>query len=98
MEAEEGGSFLIVMQAGDQKMPHRGTYLKIASPDVLVFTWESEFSMEGSTVTLLFSDENGATRIQLTQVKFLDEEVKQEHSGGWTSILKELAAVLKVNR
>ena len=47
-EAVEGGRFNIVMQVGEDKVPHSGTYLEINRPDRLVFSWESPFSIEGS--------------------------------------------------
>jgi len=55
-DACEGGNFTIIMQVGDDKIPHTGKYLEISRPNILVFTWESPFSTDGSTVTLKFSD------------------------------------------
>ena len=94
-DAREGGNFTIVMQVGDDKIPHSGKYLVINRPDKLVFTWESPFSMDGSTVTLKFSDlgEN-KTNVDLTHIKFKDEESRSDHEGGWGNILECLDDVL----
>ena len=95
VDAREGGSFTIVMQVGDDKIPHTGKYIEISRPNKLIFTWESMFSTEGSTVTLRFNDlgEN-KTSIDLTHVKFADEESRTDHEGGWGNILETLNVVL----
>lgn len=97
-DAREGGNFTIIMQVGDNKIPHTGKYIEISRPNKLVFTWESPFSTEGSTVTLKFSDigEN-KTSIDLTHVKFPDEESRADHEGGWENILESLGALFGVN-
>ena len=94
-EAREGGSFTIVMQVGDDKVPHTGKYLEISRPDKLVFTWASPCSVDDSTVTLKFSDLGGSkTSVDLTHIKFIDEETRSDHEGGWSNILESLADVL----
>lgn len=90
-DAREGGKFTIIMQVGDDKIPHTGKYLIISRPNKLVFTWESPFSTEGSTVTLEFNElENDQTNINLTHVKFIDEESRTNHESGWGNILESL--------
>jgi uncharacterized protein YndB with AHSA1/START domain len=89
-DPREGGRFALVMQAGDDKMPHGGTYTEISPHDRIVFTWESPFSVEGSTVTLTFAPVTGGTHVTLTHVKFADEQSRDNHQGGWTNILAAL--------
>lgn len=94
-DAREGGHFTIIMQVGDDKIPHTGKYLEIDRPNKIVFTWESPFSPEGSTVTLDFSVvEQNATNVNLAHVKFIDEESRANHEGGWTNILQCLDSVV----
>ena len=95
IDAREGGSFTIIMQVGDNKIPHTGKYLEISRPDKLVFTWESPFSTDGSIVTLKFSDggEN-KTRVDLTHIKFIDEEIRENHERGWGNVLKSLNKIM----
>ncbi len=89
------GSFTIIMQIGDNKIPHTGTYLEINRPVKLVFTWESPFSTDGSKVTLEFSDMGAnKTRVDLTHVKFIDEQARANHEGGWGNILTSLDDIL----
>ncbi|NOY66302.1 MAG: SRPBCC domain-containing protein [Gammaproteobacteria bacterium] len=95
-EAREGGTFTIIMHVGDEKIPHTGKYLEINRPNKLVFTWESPFSTEGSTVTLHFSDlGNNRTNIDLSHVRFPDEESRTNHDNGWGNILECLNDLLK---
>jgi len=94
-DACEGGNFTIIMQVGDDKIPHTGKYVEISRPNKLIFTWESPFSIDGSTVTLELSDlgEN-KTSIHLTHIKFPDEESRVNHEGGWENILDALNNIL----
>ena len=87
-----GGRFLVVMRAGDNDMPHQGTYREIRRPDRLSFTWESPFSqIENSTVTLDFAEADGGTNVTLRHVRFESEESRDNHNGGWSRILATLA-------
>ena len=86
----EGGRFDIVMQAGEQEIPHAGTYKKIVRHSQLIFTWESPFSADDSTVTLTFKPVDGGTEVNLHHVKFPTEESRDNHHGGWAAILAAL--------
>jgi len=94
-DANAGGSFTIVMHAGDDDLPHTGKYLEISRPDKLVFTWVSHCSVENSIVTLNFTkiDEN-KTNIMLSHVRFIDEKTCADHEGGWGNILDKLADII----
>lgn len=90
-DAKEGGHFTIIMQVGDQKLPHTGEYLEVTRPSKLVFSWNSPFSVDGSTVTLNFTaiDEE-TTLVELHHRKFLDEQARDNHEGGWSNIMSKL--------
>jgi len=93
--AHEGGSFTIIMHAGDDKLPHTGKYLDIKRPDKLVFTWISHCSADDSTVTLNFTKiDEKTTNISLSHVKFIDEKTRSDHEGGWANILNKLDDVI----
>lgn len=89
-DPREGGRFVISMLAGDKEIPHSGTYLELRPHERIVFTWESPFSTEGSTVTVTLAPEPGGTRITLTHVKFQSEEMRGNHEKGWGGILDAL--------
>jgi len=94
-DAREGGEFSIIMNVGEEKIPHTGKYLEITRPNKLVFTWNSPFSAGNSVVTLNFDkiDEN-STNIKLSHTKFPDEESRVNHEDGWDNILIKLDNVL----
>ena len=91
----EGGRFDIIMRANDTDMPHGGIYQEIKRHSRIVFTWESPFSVEGSTVTIDFAEVSGGTNVTLTHVKFPSEESRDNHENGWTGILTALDTVLQ---
>ena len=94
IDASVGGRFLIKMVVGDQIIPHEGSYHEIQRPNLLVFSWESPFSGEGSVVTLNFKSlDSNSTELNLVHVKFPDEESRSNHEGGWTAILELLNTV-----
>ena len=88
-----GGRFDLIMKKDDDEMPHGGVYKIIDRPNRLVFSWESPFSVEGSTVTLDFRPEGDGTHVTLTHIRFPNEESRDNHEGGWTAILARLAEV-----
>ena len=91
VDAREGGRFTIDMDVGEKIIPHCGTYLELDRPSRLVFTWETPFSVDRSTVTLDFiAQDSGNTRIELTHVRFIDEEARSNHEIGWGNILTAL--------
>ena len=94
IDAREGGRFTIIMQVGEQKIPHTGTYLEVSRSSRLVFSWESPRSVDESIVTLEFKSEGkNKTVVELTHVKFLDESARTDHENGWSNILEKLAEV-----
>ena len=93
-DPQVGGQFTIVMKVGDQELPHSGEYRVIDPFSQIVFTWESARSIDGSLVSLNFSEIDGGTRIELTQVKFFDEEARNDHNNGWSRILQTLDQAL----
>ena len=94
-DPRQGGRFTIVMQVGDDKIPHSGSYLAVERPRRLKFSWESPYSTDDSTVTLDFDEiDANSTRVELTHVKFLHEEARSDHEGGWGNILDMLDRVI----
>lgn len=93
-DPKTGGHFDIVMQSGENEIPHSGKYLEIDPHDRIVFTWVSPYSVDDSTVTLTFSSVAGGTHVTLTHLRFLDAETRDNHLGGWNGILAALETAL----
>jgi uncharacterized protein YndB with AHSA1/START domain len=89
-----GGAYQIVMIGQDSEIPHWGEYLEITPHSRIAFTWQSEYSIEGSVVTLGFEPTSGGTEVTLTHERFLSEEMRDNHEKGWASILVKLDDVL----
>jgi len=95
VDGRVGGRFTIHMDVGEKIIPHSGTYLELDRPNRLVFSWESPFSTDGSTVTLEFTAQDKLkTRLELTHVRFIDEETRDNHEIGWGNILAALDDML----
>jgi uncharacterized protein YndB with AHSA1/START domain len=89
-EARVGGDFEITMHAGGNDIPHHGTYKEINPHERLVFTWFGPSAAEDSTVTLTFAPADRGTHVTLRHDRFIDEESRDNHNMGWTSILAAL--------
>ena len=88
VDAREGGSYLIVMKAGDKEIAHRGEYKTIDRYTRLAFTWLSDFTIPGSTVTLDFAERGpDQTEVTLHHVGFPNQSARDSHEGGWSEIL-----------
>ncbi len=94
VDASEGGKFHILMKSPEKPYPHSGEYKKLNPYSQIVFSWESPFSIDGSEVTLNFSEVANGTKIEIIHVKFPSEESRTSHEGGWESILRVLDGVL----
>jgi len=96
IDAREGGGFTIIMHYQGQELPHTGKYLEIRRPEKLVFTWLSHHSVvDNSTVTLNFTKvTDDKTNVSLSHVRFIDEESRSAHEGGWGCILDKLDEII----
>lgn len=92
VDAREGGSFLILMQVGDQQLSHSGEYKIIDRYETLAFTWNSANAGEGSLVTLTFEELSAdTTRILLHHTGLPSQNSRNAHQVGWSKILDALA-------
>lgn len=96
MDVRPGGKYRLVMNLPDgEKMPTFGEYREVDRPRRLSFTWTwEEDRPEDQTLTLLtleFVPHGKQTELILTHRGFKSEESRENHRGGWTSILEKLA-------
>lgn len=97
-DGKQGGGFIIYMKVGENEIPHKGKYLEVDRPNKLVFTWESPYSIDDSKVTINFSSIGASrTQVDFLHVKFIDEQTRSDHEGGWGHILDKLNQVIGVS-
>ncbi|MEO6298597.1 MAG: SRPBCC domain-containing protein [Paracoccaceae bacterium] len=94
-DPKAGGRFSILMRMGDNDLPHGGTYLELVPHSRIVFSWESPYSIDGSTVTVALAPKGDGTMVTLTHVRFPSVESRDNHASGWTAILAQLATELE---
>lgn len=95
-DARVGGRFTIVMVTAERELPHGGEYKVLNPYSQIVFSWESSFAADGSTVTIDLKPVAAGTYIELTHIKFRDEETRSSHEGGWMRIIETLSNVLEL--
>lgn len=89
-----GGRYLIVMKSPRREMPHTGEYLVLTPHTQIAFTWDSPFSIAGSTVTIDFKATDQGTMVTIHHVRFTGEEMRTNHENGWTEILEIIDTLL----
>jgi uncharacterized protein YndB with AHSA1/START domain len=90
LEAYVGGAFHFHLENGNSIF---GTYLHIAPPEKLVFTWAGEATMGHNTiVTLDFVDLGAKTEVVLTHERLDAPALHKMFGAGWSSSLDALAA------
>ena len=92
-----GGAFRLAMQpaGGDAPSVAYGTYREVTPPARLVYTWRWEGNeMPETLVTVEFRDLGGETEVVLLHERFRTPDLRDQHNGGWSSILDKLARAL----
>jgi uncharacterized protein YndB with AHSA1/START domain len=91
LDARVGGSFRFEVENGTAVV---GTYLRVVSPEQLVFTYSGEAIQSRETVvTLDFLDQGSMTEVVLTH-EGLSADLRALFEGGWPSVLDALASML----
>jgi uncharacterized protein YndB with AHSA1/START domain len=93
-----GGKWRTTLRPPDGKLKTvSGVYRVIDRPHRLVFTWawdEDDGSRGHETeITVTFEAAPGGTRLRLLQQTFQSTDVRDNHSGGWSSSFDRLARV-----
>ena len=91
-----GGRFRLVMADEHLRIEHTGEYQVIQPPELLVFTWRSEFTGMRDTLVTVRLTESGPreTEIEVMHELATDAEVAS-HAGGWGQLLTRLEAHLE---
>ena len=92
LDPRVGGSFCFDLEDGNCIT---GTYLHIAPPEKLVFTWSGKAIQGRETIiTLDFLDQSPVTEIVLTHEGLSTEAMRGLVAGGWPTMLNALASIL----
>jgi uncharacterized protein YndB with AHSA1/START domain len=91
-----GGRFRLLMADEHLRIEHTGEYRVIQAPELLVFTWRSEFTgMQDTLVTMRLTERGPReTEIEVTHELATDDEASS-HAGGWTQLLARLQAYVE---
>jgi len=97
LDLRAGGRYSLEMHHKDGGV-HKlgGTYEEVCPPEKLVFSWrwEHEEDLPESLVTVVFTDVDGSTEVNLLHQGLPSEESAQKHNQGWSSCLDKLEAHL----
>jgi serine/threonine protein kinase len=94
-----GGTFRVGMKHKDRDHMNlvSGQYCRVEPPSVLSFTWawvSPRADVHETQVTLEFRPNGAMTDVILTHERFRDEELRKDHTTGWTGCLNRLAQKL----
>lgn len=90
-----GGQFSFLVRRGDTEIDHVGTYLELASPTRIIFTWAIAPEKDGSTVSIEITPTTEGCSVRLTHTMppeyadFVDRA-----RGSWEKMLGVLATLL----
>ena len=101
VDARVGGKLLIDIEDGDARFFVTGTYLQVAAPHVLQFTWScttwNDPTIE-SVVTVTLAPHGESETLMTIHHALLPPEVVVDHERGWTLISGQLDDLLHQRR
>lgn len=93
-DTKVGGVYQIDMHDGEgNTYNHTGTYEEIIPNDKIVFNWSSQF-VDNTLVTITLEEVEGGTEVKLVHVFLPNDQMVENHTGGWKTILERLSGVL----
>jgi uncharacterized protein YndB with AHSA1/START domain len=98
-DVKVGGAFRIHMVSDKGDHIAIGNYRAIEPNKRLQFTWQWQtYAMPDSIVTVEFEDLGTKTRVTLVHEGLPDQEDKDQHTHGWTSLLEKFAELIEQNK
>jgi uncharacterized protein YndB with AHSA1/START domain len=86
-----GGHYHIKMVVPDDEHDVSGVYRAVVPNEKLVFTWAWKSTPEReSLVTVTLKPDGDGTIMTLLHEQFFDEDARDNHNKGWTSIMDRL--------
>jgi len=96
-EPKEGGAFEVAMKSADgSEHVTGGVFKEVDAPNKIVMTWKWLSPEPGpeSLLTFEFNEVDEGTEVVLTHENFADEQSRDMHQEGWTSVLEKLAVAV----
>ncbi len=98
-DARVGGAYCLPIVGGDCEVHTvTGEYLVVEPPERLEMTWawiqDDGNPGDRMVVTFTLTEKDGGTELELHQVDFVDEEIRDKHSFGWSSSFEDLDKLL----
>jgi uncharacterized protein YndB with AHSA1/START domain len=92
-----GGRYRFAMQPPQGDTAYlTGSFKEVNPPRRLVYTWAWESMPEFETlVTIEFREAEGDTEVVITQERFSNDEVRQQHAVGWIGGLDRLSEIFR---
>ncbi len=95
VDLQVGGRFRLVMADEHLSIEHTGEYRVIEPPNLLIFTWRSEFTGMRDTLVTVRLTERSASETELEVIHELDTaEQAASHAEGWNHIVSRLETFL----
>jgi uncharacterized protein YndB with AHSA1/START domain len=98
LDVRTGGRFRICFGGKDGNQHECvGVYREVVKNRKLVFTWTWPRTTpeRESLVTITFNAKGDGTELVFRHEGFIDEKARDDHKGGWTTMLENLADFLK---
>lgn len=95
-DARVGGTYRIDMHGKNETYSHEGIYKEIIPNEKLVFTWNSHV-VQDTVVTITLTEVDRGTEVKLRHEFMPNEEMKKNHTEGWTVILRRLDTLIQKN-
>lgn len=91
-----GGAWSVEMIRPDGNWSVRGVYKEILNPERIAYTWawdeDDAADAHESLVTVEFHDRGSRTEVVLTHERLKDQDSRDKHNVGWTSMMNRLEA------
>lgn len=88
-DVKTGGTFTIDMHGDGITHSHNGEYTEVVENEKVVFTWNSQ-AVQDTVVTITLKEVGEGTEVTLVHDFMPNEEMKTNHTNGWTAILNRL--------
>ena len=93
-DAKIGGGYKVAMHGPENTFTHEGTYRELNPPSKIVFSWNSPL-VNDTIVTIELAEVSEGTELTLTHELLGTEELRAQHTEGWTGCLGSLGVYVE---